>query len=114
MTIQDDSEARLVSWVETTLGGKVVRFERQPRWRPAYFIDVERDGETIPLYFRGSRGPGGEDLIRMEGELVNVLEAEGIRVPHSYGYCADPPGILLTGVPGTEMFHHAPPEEQET
>ena len=43
-------------WVEQQVGGRVVRAERQPRWRPAWFIDIERDGRVVPLYFRGERG----------------------------------------------------------
>ena len=33
------AEARIVAWLEARLGA-VVRIERQPRWRPAWFVDV--------------------------------------------------------------------------
>ncbi len=35
-------DARVVSWLESLLGGKVVSWARQPRWRPMWFVDVER------------------------------------------------------------------------
>ena len=51
---------RAFSWIEARLGAKIVRAERQPRWRPAWFIEVERDSErgkeTLGVYFRGDRG----------------------------------------------------------
>jgi hypothetical protein len=84
-------------WVERTVGGRVVRWERQPRWRPAWFLDVERDGTTVPLYWRGARGAldhGISDL-RYEMGVLEVLEAHGIPVPHVYGWCPEPEGLLL-------------------
>ncbi len=44
---------RAFAWVEKTTGGKLVRAERQARWRPAWFLDVEKDGQILPLYWRG-------------------------------------------------------------
>src|SRR5687767_7546643 len=43
-------------WVESTIGGRVVQWEIQPRWRPACFVDVDVDGAIVPLYWRGARG----------------------------------------------------------
>jgi ketosteroid isomerase-like protein len=64
-------------WVEKTIGGRVVHWEVQPRWRPACFIDVEVDGAVVPLYWRGARGAldhGISDL-RYEYNVLQVLEA---------------------------------------
>ena len=42
--------------VESMLGGRIVRGERQARWRPVFFLEVERpDGEVLPICFRGGR-----------------------------------------------------------
>ena len=49
-------EARLRAFVEDATRGKVTRMERQVRWRPAWFVDVERDGRTLHLHLRGDRG----------------------------------------------------------
>ena len=32
-----------------------MRISRQPRWRPVWFADVERDGEVLELCVRGDR-----------------------------------------------------------
>ena len=42
------------AWLEDNLG-RVVRIERQARWRPVWFADVERDGEVLELCVRGDR-----------------------------------------------------------
>ena len=34
-------DARVVAWLEAELGGNVVSWERQPRWRPMWFVDIE-------------------------------------------------------------------------
>ena len=47
---------RAFAWVEERLGGRITHFERQPRWRPAFYLDVQCGDETLPVYFRGDRG----------------------------------------------------------
>jgi aminoglycoside phosphotransferase (APT) family kinase protein len=93
---------RAFAWIERELGGKVVRAERQPRWRPAWFLDVEREGQRLPLYFRGDRGAMDHGVYPLEHEMriLQVLEAHGIPVPHVYGFCPDPRGIVMQRVPG--------------
>lgn len=93
---------RALGWVEETVGGRVVRARRQERWRPAWFLDVERDGRTIPLYFRGDRGDVGSGVYTLEHEIAvfEVLEREKLLVPHVYGLCSDPRGMLMDAIPG--------------
>jgi len=93
---------RAFRWVEDLLGGRIVRRERQARWRPAWLLDLERDGRSLPLYFRGDRGRTDHGVYPLEHELrvLRVLEAQGIPVPHVYGLCPDPRGILLERCPG--------------
>jgi hypothetical protein len=93
---------QMIEWIERTIGGRVIRSERQPRWRPAWFVDVERDGEILPLYFRGDRGSLDHGVYTLEHEyrILEVLEAHGIAVPHVYGFCPDPRGIVMAHVPG--------------
>jgi ketosteroid isomerase-like protein len=102
-------------WVEKTIGGRVVHWEVQPRWRPACFIDVEVDGSIVALYWRGARGAldhGISDL-RYEYNVLQVLEAHGIPVPHIYGFCDEPEGLLLARLPGrTEMVDAADDNER--
>jgi aminoglycoside phosphotransferase (APT) family kinase protein len=111
----DPTWAGAVAWLESTLGGRVVAATRQPRWRPAWFADLERpDGSLVPLYWRGDRGlvPGASPL-RREAEVLTLLEAEGIPVPHVYGFCPEPAGIAMARVEGDPDFHRAERDERE-
>jgi hypothetical protein len=91
---------RAFAWVEACVGGKIVRSERQPRWRPAWHFDVERGGEILPLHFRGARIERGVYPLEREARILELLESEGIPVPHVHGFCRDPEGILMDRVRG--------------
>jgi len=97
-----DEWRRGFDWVERTLGGRITGFERHERWRPAWFIDVERAGETIGVYWRGDRGASDHGVYPLEHEyrVLQVLEDHDIPVPHPYGICDDPHGMLIAKVPG--------------
>jgi hypothetical protein len=84
-------------WIESELGGTIVRAERQPRWRPAWFLDLERGDETLPLYFRGDRGEAdhGAYMLEHEMKVLQVLEKHEIPVPHIHGFCPEPRGIVM-------------------
>jgi aminoglycoside phosphotransferase (APT) family kinase protein len=88
---------RAFDWIEAQLGGTIVYAERQPRWRPAWLLDLERDGERLPLYFRGDRGEADHGVYALEHEhrVLQVLEDNGIPVPHVYDFCPDPRGIVM-------------------
>ena len=93
---------RAFEWVERELGGRVVAWEPQPRWRPACFFELERDGQVLPLYWRGARSEWHRDARPLEREMrvIEVLERNGVRVPHAHGLCQDPPGLVLERLPG--------------
>ena len=83
----DRGVATLREFIERTTGGKIVRMERQVRWRPAWFVDVERGAETLKLHLRGDRG-GGVSIfpdLKREADVIEVLEAGGVPVPHIHG-----------------------------
>lgn len=88
---------RALAEVERLVGGTIVGGERQERWRPAWFLDVECDGEVRQVYFRGARGAGALEFYDIEYEyrVMRVLEEHGIPVPHLYGFCEDPKGIIM-------------------
>ncbi len=96
---------RAFSWVEKELGGRVSNLRKQGRWRPAYFFDLEREnGERLELYFRGDRGHAEgervESVLDHEANIYRVQEANGLPVPHVYGVCPDPKGIVMDRLPG--------------
>jgi len=80
----------------------VVRAERQPRWRPAWFIDLERKSEILPLYFRGARVEVADGLRSLVHEMrvFEVLAAHDVPVPRIYGLCPEPHGIVMERSPG--------------
>jgi aminoglycoside phosphotransferase (APT) family kinase protein len=96
-------EAKLRAFVEKTTGGQIIQMERQVRWRPAWFLDVECDGAIRHLHLRGDR-EGGLSIfpeLKREADVMEILHAGGIPVPRIHGFCADPPAILMDTLPGT-------------
>ncbi len=112
MRVELDAETRVslpahwqqaFEWTERRLGGRVIAWEAQPRWRPACFFELEtKDGDILPLYWRGARGEFHTSTRPLEREMhvIEVFERNGILVPHPYGICQDPPGLLLERIPG--------------
>lgn len=99
----DAGVARIRAFVENVTGGRIVKMERQVRWRPAWFADVEKDGVTLSLHLRGDRT--GDVAIfpdlKRESDIIETLHNHGIPVPKIYGYCIDPPCIVMDALPGT-------------
>lgn len=91
-----------VSWIEQVFGGKVTNARGQGRWRAAWFFDLEQDGQTLQMYFRGHRPGLGKDTERLllEMRVLQVLEKHGLPVPHIYGLCPEPEGIVMEYKPG--------------
>lgn len=101
-------------WVEKELSVEIQSFERQPRWRPAFFVEALRDGEKLPLYLRGERGDldHGAYPFEHEARVLQVMESEGLPVPHIYGICPDPKVIVMDKMPGRNDLSTAENEEE--
>lgn len=110
----DATWKRAFAEVERMVGGRVVGAERQKRWRPAWYLDVECDEEIATIYFRGDRGLGSDGVYNLEHEMavLRALEAQGIAVPHVYGFCEDPRGIVMERCPGRANLATAESEEE--
>lgn len=93
--------ARAVAWVDQHVG-RVVSLEEQARWRPCLYLEAEADGVRVPLYFRGDRGEADHGVYPLEHEMrvLQVLEQQQLPVPHVYGFCPDPRGIVMERCPG--------------
>ena len=113
--------ARFQRWAERTLGGKIVRAERQGArrsgGRPAWFLDIVRDGETLACYARMDRGAeqliSREFTLEREYRVLCALGEAGARVPRVYGFCADPAGILMERVAGEFDYTKLAPKRIE-
>lgn len=108
-------EASMRVWVEETLGGPIVSSERQPRWRPAWYLDVEMPEGRRSVYFRGDRGISDASVYALEHEMtcLQVLESQGIPVPHVFGFCSSPRGILMDRSPGRADLSTAKDKNEE-
>lgn len=104
-THRDADTQKLQLWLERELGGRVLRIERQPRWRPAWWVDLERDGERLELMLRGDRTdvPGVFPL-EHEMKLQQLLDARGIPVAKVFGWCDSPRAFAIARVPGENHF----------
>lgn len=69
------------AWVATNVG-EVLSFERQHRWRPAWFVEAHRAGRSVRLYARGNREGFGFMDVSREAAILKVLEANSVPVPH--------------------------------
>ena len=102
-------------WLEQHLGGTVVSISRQPRWRPVWLADVERDGETLELLVRGDR----TDMplifpLDHEMRLQAVLHEHGVRTPRVHGWIDEPMAYVMDRVPGENDFTDATEEERRS
>ena len=107
-------EAILKAWIEQNVG-EVVRLERQGRWRPAWFVDVKKDGQVLPLYVRGARADtiAQPQPLSFECEVFKVFGAGGVRTPKVYGFIEELPAIVMSLEPGGPDLSSASPAEYE-
>jgi len=106
-------EKDLEEWIEQVVGGSIVSVNRQGRWRPHFFVDVEKpSGEVVPLLLRFERDAGKETGskflarfdIEHEAMVLKALQGHGLKVPHFYGYNTDHRVILMERVGGSNDF----------
>ncbi|MDB5425359.1 MAG: hypothetical protein JWQ29_2775 [Phenylobacterium sp.] len=102
-------EQRLTRFVEETVGAKVLSMKKQARWRPAWFIEAEKDGKPLSLYARGDKHLDAEIFPGLDREagIIRLFEKGGLPVAHVYGMCPDPKAIVMSGIPGVREVEHA-------
>ena len=111
---EDGELGHVADWLESELDGRVVRIERQPRWRPVWFADVVRGDELLELCVRGDRHdfPG---IFPLEHEMLcqRLLDEHGIPVAHVYGWCDKPRAFVMERVGGANDFAAATEAERD-
>ena len=109
----DATDTLITDWVRTHHGGTVVQIRKQARWRPVWFVDVERDGERTTMMVRGDRTDAAP-LFPLEHEMKfqQLLEEDGIPVPHVYGWSDDPRAFVTDCVAGENSFDAATDDER--
>ena len=108
-------EEKIAARVAELTGGQVVSVTRYVRHRPSWLAEVRRDGAVLPVYVRGDRGSDVQPFpeLSREADIMEVMEANGIPVPHIYGMCVDPPAIIMELSPGTRDVSTAGDKEAQ-
>lgn len=102
-------EDRIRAWITREIG-TITQMERQPRWRPAWFVTAKRpDGSQVPLYVRGARGsPFPPHSVSFEHRVHGVLARHGMPIPRQYGFCSDPPAIIMEAIECRTVLREEP------
>ena len=109
-----DPAARITEWIETSIGGSVAALAQQPRWRPTWFVDVERNGDVVPLCVRGERTDTALTFpLAHEMRFQEVLQRHGIPVPGIHGWIDDLPAVVMDRVPGRPDFADVDPADRD-
>jgi aminoglycoside phosphotransferase (APT) family kinase protein len=114
MDTAQSEEDKATAFVERLTGGRVIKIKRLSRWRPAWFLDIEREGQPLlKLHLRGDRRSDVLPFpsLQREADILRVLESGGVPVPHVYGMCPDPLAIVMEAVPGVRAMS-GPEDEQ--
>ncbi|MDG1904327.1 MAG: phosphotransferase [Arenicella sp.] len=124
--VSAQEELDLIKCIEEMIGGKVVSIARQPRWRPSWFVTVEKNkpdqkdqhgdnkDELIELYVRGDRQSEVMPFpdLKREADILTVLQQQGIPAPTIYGMCESPQAIIMQASPGSRDVSTADTAEQ--
>ena len=92
---------QITAWLERQLGGTVIEIKQQPRWRPVWYADLERDGETLELCVRAERSDMAL-IFPLEHEMrfQSLLEERGIPVAAVHGMIDSPYAYVMDRVQG--------------
>ncbi len=111
----DRESAQVRAWLEAELGGQVVSLRRQPRWRPVWFADLEREGELARLCIRGERLDAEIGFsLRHEMRFQQLLGERGIPVARVHGWIDEPHAYVMDRIPGKSDFAGTPDDERRS
>ena len=115
MSVSEDRPAESVArWVEAELGARVRKVARQPRWRPVWFVDAERDGELKTFVVRGERLDARIGFtLEHEMTLQRLLAERNLPVAAVHGWIENPRAYVMDHVPGAEDFGAVSSEERD-
>lgn len=108
--MQDD---RIVAWLEAELGGRVRAIERQARWRPVWFAEME-GGRAQSVCVRGDRIDARHGFpLEHEMNLQRLLHEHGIPVARVHGWIDEPRAYVMDSVPGRADFADSSDAERD-
>ncbi len=98
--IGEEDEWIVREWIEREVG-PVLSLEREGRWRPAWFVEVQGNDGPKRLFVRGARGGRWPARpLSYEAKVHRIFEEQGIKVPHLYGFIEEVPALVMDRVPG--------------
>ena len=110
----DEQDGAIAEWLTSELGGTVRSIRRQPRWRPVWFVELERDGEAVELCVRGHRTDTALVFpLEHEMRFQSVLEEHGIPVPAVHGWIPSVGAFVMDAVPGRPDFDDTDGDERD-
>lgn len=86
------------NWISNNLGGQVQEVRRLERWRPQWKVSYTVGNKLQAVLVRGDRPNAGKHDLRFEMEVMEVLEANGIKVPHIYGWMETPKAFVMAWI----------------
>ncbi len=79
-------EEKISRWIENTVGGTVTSIVKLRRWRPVWRVDIDSGGGHKAVLAKGNRAWEAIPFsLWHEMRLNQILEDNGIGVPHVYG-----------------------------
>jgi len=113
-TTSIEATAAVARWLEQSFGGAVRSIERQPRWRPVWIADVERDGEVLELMVRGERTDTALTFpLDHEMRFQQLLDERDVPVPRVFGWIDEPRAYVLARIPGRPDFTESSDAERD-
>lgn len=109
--LEAHQHAGIRQWVAEHLGGEVHAIERLARWRPCWKVTYATSAGVRAVFVRGDRPNAGPHALRFEMDVMQVLEANGIPVPHIHGWMEAPKAFVMDWIDTEErapgMLHTA-------
>jgi len=95
-------DQQVFDWLTKRFGEPPSQFNRVLRWRTGWEATVKVGGNDAGVVVRASRGESFKPPISLELEarLHDVMEANGVLVPHVYGMIEEPLAIVMAKLPG--------------
>src|SRR5437868_6454146 len=107
--------SQIIEWIHANIGGEVVRIVRQPRWRPVWWVDVDRNGERLELCVRGDRTDMSLIFpLEHEMRLQAVMHDQGIPVAKVHGWIDRPRAYVMDRVGGRNDFEASTDVERDS
>lgn len=110
-----DLERGVIDWIAAVTAGTVTDARLvSSGGRLGYRVDVERQGQTLPLFLQRGRKPGEGSFMPLarEAEVSRAVEAIGVKVPHIWAVSEAENVVLADRLDGSVWFQEPPGAEQ--